>query len=61
MEEAAHELLSSITIVLYRLAQRSVVELTKLLDDAVNHGWREYIILLEHLTLTLKHIGRSHT
>ena len=57
MEVLADELLHHHLLAFDFLTQCAVVEGTELLDDTINHGRRENIVLLVDLALTLQTVG----
>ena len=60
MEVAVYKLLDFLWISFYVFAQRGVVEGAELGDDAVDHGGREDVVLLEDGTLTVETVGRGY-
>ena len=61
MEVTIHKLQHLLLIAVNILTQSGVAIRAQTLDDAVNHCWAEYIVLLKNGTLTLQTISRSCT
>ena len=61
MEVAVHELEHLFLIATYIGTQGAVAIGAQALDDAVDHGGAEDVVLLEHFALLLEAVGRGLT
>ena len=57
MEILIDEFLDLLRVVLDIFAERLVIEVLQLGDDAVDHSRREHTMLLKHLALTIEALG----
>ena len=61
MEVAVYELEHLLLVATYVGTQGAVAISAQALDDAIDHGRAEHVVLLEHFALALQAVGRGLT